>query len=182
MEGPDLVPGQIPPKIHSLEYHGDSSDTSLDTQAARAMEAVLVSTALALDEAVASTSAASDTRRVELTPLPGLSQQFTLQMEREIQEQIQEQSRKLVQEVLHQSANRVMLPSSSEAARASLRQYFQMTLAAAPCSTLAPPPELEKQSAEKPAQYSLTDPFARINPPPPRSPQRELPIGSVQPR
>ena len=179
MEGPDWVPGQIPPKIHSLEYHGDPSDTSLDTQAAHTMEAVSVSTALALDEAVASTSAASDTHRVELTPLPGLSQQFTLQMEREIQEQVQEQSRKLVQEVLHQSANRVMLPPSSEASRASLRQCFQIALAA-PCSTLAPPPELEKQSAENPAQYSLADPFAGINPPPPRSPQRELPIGSVQ--
>ena len=103
-------------KYHSLEYHGDSSDTSLDTQAAHALEAMSVTTAPVLDEAVASTSAPGDTCRVELTPLPGFSQQFTLQMEREIQKQIQEQSRKLVQEVLHQSANRVMPPPSSEAA------------------------------------------------------------------
>ena len=116
VEGPDWVPSQIPPKIHSLEYGGGSSDASFDMQVARAIEAVSVTTALELDEAVASTSAAGDTRRVELTPLPGLSQQFMLQMEREIQKQIQEQSRKLVQEVLHQSANRLMPPSSSEAA------------------------------------------------------------------
>ena len=116
VEGTDWVPSQIPPKIHSLEYRGDLSDTSLDTQVARAMEAVLVTTAPVLDEAVASTSAVGDTYRVELTPLLGLSQQFTLQMEREIQKQIQEQSRKLVQEVLHQSANRVMPLPSSEAA------------------------------------------------------------------
>ena len=115
VEGPDWVPGQIPPKIRSPEYGGGLSDTSLDTQAARAIEAVLVTTAPVPDEVVASTSAAGDTRRVELTPLPGLSQQFMLQMEREIQKQIQEQSRKLVQEVLHQSANWVMLPPLSEA-------------------------------------------------------------------
>ena len=78
VEGPDWVPGQIPPKIHSPEYGGGSSDTSLNMQAARVIEAVSVSIALAPDEAVASTSAMGDTRRVELTSLPGLSQQFTL--------------------------------------------------------------------------------------------------------
>ena len=166
VEGPDWVPGQIPPKIHSPEYGGGSSDTSLDTQVAHAIEAVSVTTTPVPDEVVASTSAAGDTHRVELTPLLGLSQQFTLQMEREIQKQIQEQSQKLVQEVLHQSANRVLLPPSSEAAQASLRQCFQMALAA-PCPTLAPSPELEKQSAEEPAQYSLSDMFAGINLPPP---------------
>ena len=176
VEGPDWVPGQIPPTIRSLEYRGDSNDTSLDTQVACTMEVVSVTTALALDEAVASTSAAGDTRRVELTPLPGLSQQFTLKKEREIQKQIQEQSQKLVQEVLHQSANRVMPLPSSEAARASLRQCFQMALAT-PCPTLAPPPESEKQSAEKPAQYLLADPFARINPPPPELLKESCPLG-----
>ena len=124
MEQRDCVPGQIPPKIHSPEYGRGSSDASFDTQMARTIEAVSVTTAPEPDEVAASTSAVGDTRRVELTPLPGLSQQFTLQTEREIQKQIQEQSRKLVQEVLHQSANRVMLPPSSEAARASLRQCF----------------------------------------------------------
>ena len=109
------------------------------------MEAMSVTTAPALDEAVASTSVAGDTRRVELTPLLGLSQQFTLQMEWEIQKQIQEQSWNLVQEVLHQSANRVMPPPSSEAARASLRQCFQTALAA-PCPTSASPPEVLKES------------------------------------
>ena len=68
------------------------------------------------DEASASTSATGDTRKVELTPLPGLGQQLVLQMEQEIQKRIQEQSRKLVQEVLTQSANRVMPLPSSEAA------------------------------------------------------------------
>ena len=154
-----------PSQIRSPEYGGGLSDTSLNTQAARVIEAVSVTIALVPDEAVASTSAMGDTRRVELTSLPGLSQQFMLQMEREIQKQIQEQSQKLVQEVLHQSANQVKPPPSSEATRASLRQCFQMALAA-PCPTSAPSPELEKQ-AEEPAQYSLADLFAGINPPPP---------------
>ena len=175
MEGPDWVPSQIPPKIRSPEYGGGSSDTSLDKQAARTIKAMSVTTTPAPDKVVASTSAADDTRRVELTPLPGLSQQFTLQMEREIQKQIQEQSRKLVQEVLHQSANWVMLPPSSEAAQASLCQCFQMALAA-PCPTSALPPESEKQLAEEPAQYLLADPFARINPPPPEVLKESCPV------
>ena len=175
VEGLDWVPGQIPPKIRSPEYGGGSSDASFDTQAVCAIEAVSVTTALVPDEAVASTSATGDMRRVELTPLPGLSQQFMLQMEREIQKQIQEQSRKLVQEVLHQSANRVMPPPSSEATRASLHQCFQMALAA-PCPTSAPLPESEKQSAEEPAQYSLADPFAGINPPPPKVLKESCPM------
>ena len=174
MEGLDWVPGQIPPKIRSLEYGEGLSDTSLDTQVARAIEAMLVTTAPEPDEAVASTSATGDTRRVELTPLLGLSQQFMLQMEREIQKQIQEQSRKLVQEVLHQSTNRVMLPPLSEAAQASLCQCFQTALAA-PCPTLAPPPESEEQLAEEPAQYSLVDPFTGINPPHQKSSRRAAP-------
>ena len=165
VEGPDWVPGQIPPKIRSPEYVGSSSDASSDTQAAHAIEAMSVTTGPELDKAAVSTPATGDTRRVELTPLPGLSQQFTLQMEQEIQKQIWEQSRKLVQEVLTQSANRVMPLPSSEAARASLRQCFQMALAT-PGQTSAPPPQSERRSGE-PAQYSLADPFARINPPPP---------------
>ena len=158
VEGPDWVPGQIPPKICSPQYGEGSSDASFDTQVACAIEAVSVTTAPEPDEAAASTSTTGDTRKVELTPLMGLSQQFMLQMEQEIQKQIQE--------VLHQSANRVMLPPSSEATRASLRQCFQMALAA-PCPTSTPPPESEGWSVEEPAQYSLADPFAGINPPPP---------------
>ena len=115
MEERDWVPGQIPPKIRSPDYGGGSSDASFDMQVAHTIEAVSVITAPEPDEAAASTSAMGDTCRLELTPLPGLSQQFTLQMEWEIQKQIQEQSQKLVQEVLHQSANWVMPPPSSEA-------------------------------------------------------------------
>ena len=176
VEGPDWVPGKIPPKIRSPEYGGGSSDASFDMQAARAIEVVSVTTAPEPDEVAASTSAMGDTRRVELAPLLGLSQQFTLQMEREIQKQIQEQSQKLVQEVLHQSANRVMPPPLSEAARASLRQCFQTALAA-PCPTLAPLLESEEQSAEEPAQYSLADPFTRINPPPPEVLKESCAVG-----
>ena len=175
VEGPDWVPGQIPPKIHSPEYGEGLSDASFDTQAARAIKAVSVTTAPEPDEAAASTSAAGDMRKVELTPLPGLSQQFTLQMEREIQKQIQEQSQKLVQEVLHQSANQMMPPPSSEATRASLCQCFQMALAA-PCPTSTPPPELEGRPAEEPAQYSLADPFTGINPPPPEVLKESCPV------
>ena len=175
VEGLDWVPSQIPPKIRSLEYGGGSSDASFDMQAARAIEALLVTTALEPDEAAASTSATGDMRRVELTPLPGLSQQFTLQMEQEIQKQIQEQSWKLVQKVLHQSANWVILLPSSEAAQVSLRQCFQMALATS-CPTSAPPPESEERSAEEPAQYSLADPFAGINPPPPEVLKESCPM------
>ena len=175
VEGPDWVPGQIPPKIRSREYGGGSSDASFDTQVAHAIKAVSVTTAPEPDEAAASTSAADDTCKVELTPLPGLSQQFTLQMEWEIQKQIQEQSRKLVQEVLHQSANWVMPPPSSEAARASLCQCFQMALAP-PCPTSTPPPESKGRLAEEPAQYSLVDPFAGINPPPPEVLKESCPV------
>ena len=96
-------------------------------------------------------------------------------MEREIKKQIQEQSRKLAQEVLHQSANWVMLPPSWEAARASLHQCFQMALAT-PCPTSAPLPESEEQSAEEPIQYSLADPFAGINPPPPEVLKESCPV------
>ena len=99
VEGPDWVPSQIPLKIRSPQYGESWSDASFDTQVAHAIKAVSVTTTPEPDGAAAS-STTGDTRRVELTPLPGLSQQFTLQMEWEIQKQIQEQSQKLVQEVL----------------------------------------------------------------------------------
>ena len=173
VEGPDWVPGQIPPKIHSLEYGGSSSDARFGTQATRAIEAVSVTTGPEPDEASASTSATGDMRRVELTPLPGLGQQFTLQMEQEIQKRIEEQSQKLVQEVLTQSANRVMLPPSSEATRASLCQCFQTALAASG-PTSVPSPQLKGRS-EEPTQYSLADQFAGINLPPPEILQESCP-------
>ena len=81
MEGPEWTPSGIPPKIRSSEY---SSNTSIDTQAARTIQAVWVTANPEPSGAVASTSAGQDTRRVELTPLPGLTQQFAIQVEREI--------------------------------------------------------------------------------------------------
>ena len=100
VEGPEWTPGGIPPKIRSPEYSDNTSDTSIDTQAARTIQAVSVTADLEPGGAVASTSAGHDTRRVELTPFPGLTQQFAIQVEWEIQKQIQERSRQLVQDVL----------------------------------------------------------------------------------
>ena len=45
-----------------------------------------------------------------------------------------------------------------------------------PCPTSALSPESEKQSAEEPAQYSLADPFTRINPPPPEVLKESCPV------
>ena len=167
VEGPEWTPGGIPPKIRSPEYSGNTSDTSIDTQAARTIQAVSVTADPEPGGAVTSTSAGQDTRRVELTPLPGLTQQFAIQVEREIQKQIQECSRQLVQDVLQRSANWIMPPTPSEAARASLSQCFQKALAT-PRTEPAPPPEQPRgQTKWESAQYSLADPFVGINPPPP---------------
>ena len=116
--------------------------------------------------AVASTSAGQDTCRVELTPLPGLTQQFAIQVEREIQKQIEECSRQLVQDILQRSANRIMPPTPLEVARASLSQCFQKTLATSR-TELTPPPEQSGGQTKESPQYSLADPFVGINPPPP---------------
>ena len=111
--------------------------------------------------------AGHDTRRVELTPLLGLTLQFAIQVEQEIQKQIQECSRQLVQDVLQRSANQIMPPTASEAAWASLSQCFQKALAT-PQTELAPLPEQPRGQAKgESAQYSLADPFVGINPPPP---------------
>ena len=167
VEGPEWTPGGIPPKIRSLEYSGNTSDTSIDTQVAHTIQAVSVTADPEPGGAVASTSAGQDTRRVELTPLPGLTQHFTIQVEWEIQKQIQERSRQLVQDVLQRSANRIMPLTPSEAARASLSQCFQKALAT-PWTELAPSPEQPRgQTKGESAQYSLADPFIGINPPPP---------------
>ena len=96
VEGSEWTPGRIPPKIHSPEYSGNISDTSIDTQVARTIQAVSVTADPEPGGAVASTSAGQDTREVELTPLPGLTQQFGIQVEREIQKQIQECSRQIL--------------------------------------------------------------------------------------
>ena len=166
-KGPEWTPGRIPPKIRSPEYSGNTSDTSIDTQAARTIQAVLVTPDPEPGAAVASTSARQDTRRLELTPLPGLTQQFAIQVERQIQKQIQEHSCQLVQDVLQRSANRIMSPTPLEVSRASLSQCFQKALAT-PRSEPAPPPEqLRGQGKGESAQYSLADPFVGITPPPP---------------
>ena len=117
VEGPEWTPSGIPPKIRSPEYSGNTSDTSIDTQAACTIQAVSVTANPEPGGAVASTSTGQDTRRVELTPLPCLTQQFAIQVEREIQKQIQERSHQLVQDVLQRSANRIIPPAPSEAAR-----------------------------------------------------------------
>ena len=116
VEGPEWTPSGIPPKICSAEYSGNTSDTSIDTQVARTIQAVSVTTDPEPGGAVASTSAGQDTRKVELTPLPGLTQQFAIQVEREIQKQIQEHSRQIVQDILKRSTNRIMPLTPSEVA------------------------------------------------------------------
>ena len=140
VEGPKWTPGGIPPKIRSPEYSGNTSDTSIDTQAARTIQAVSVTTDPEPGGAVASTSAGQDTHKVELTPLPGLTQQFAIQVEQEIQKQIQESSCQIVQDVLQRSANQIMPPTPSEAAWTSLSQCFQKALAT-PWTEPAPPQE-----------------------------------------
>ena len=105
-----ILQGFVDPKMQHPEYSGNTSDTSIDTQAARTIQAVSVTADPEPGGAIASTSAGQDTHRVELTPLLGLTQQFAIQVEWEIQKQIQERSRQLVQDVLQRSANRIMPP------------------------------------------------------------------------
>ena len=169
VEGPEWTPGGIPHKIHSPEYSGNTSDASIDTQAAQTIQAVTVTADPEPGGAVVSTSARQDTRRVELTPLLGLTQQFAIQVEWEIQKQIQECSRQLFQDILQRSANRIVPPTPSEVAQASLSQCFQKALAT-PRTEPAPPPEpLRGQTKGESAKYSLADPFVGINPPPPEA-------------
>ena len=90
-------------------------------------------------------------------------------MEREIQKQIQERSRQIVQDVLQRSANQIMPLTPLEVARASLSQCFQKALAT-PRTELAPPTEQPRgQTRGESAKYSLADPFVGINPPPPEA-------------
>ena len=180
VEGPEWVPGQIPPKIRSPEYGGNSSDASSDTQASCIIRAVSLTAAPEQpDQAVTSTSAGGDTRKVELKPLPGLTWEVATHLEREIQKQVEEQSLRIVQDVLQRSANRILPPTSSEAARASLSECFQKAWTgsrstpspAKPVRTEPPPEQSEGQECEEEVQYSLTDPFAGINPIPRQSDQ-----------
>ena len=67
-----------------------------------------------------------------------------------------------------------MPPPSSEAARASLCQCFQMAFAA-PGPMPAPSLQLKERS-EEPTQYSLADLFAGINPPPPEILKESCPM------
>ena len=180
VEGPDWTPGWIPPKIRSPEYSGNTSDTSIDTQAARTIQAVSVTTNPEPGGAVASTSAGQDTRRVDLTPLPGLTQQFTIQVEWEIQKQIQECSRQLVQDVLQRSANWKMPPTPLEAARASLIQCFQRLWALLRLSRHHP---LNNRGADKKGIGPVLTgrPVCWNQPAPTRSPEG-ITLGSARPR
>ena len=181
VEGPEWTPSGIPPKIRSPEYSGNTSDTSIDTQVARTIQAVSVTADPELGGAVASTSAGQDTRRVELTPLPGLTQQFAIQVEQEIQKQIQECSRPLVQDVLQRSANRIVPPTPSEVARASLSQCFQKALAT-PWTEPAPPPE-QPRGSRKGNWPSIHWPTrVGINPPPPEALKESNPDHPAQGR
>ena len=91
-------------------------------------------------------------------------------------------SRKIVQEVLQRSANRIMPPTAMEAARATLSKCFQKAWTGSrsapspskPAKTVRPPEQPEVREREKEVQYSLADPFAGINPVPrqPAQPQR----------
>ena len=171
VEGPEWTPGGIPPQIRSPEYSGNTSDTSIDTQAARTIQAVLVIADPELGGVVASTSARQDTCRVELTPLLGLTQQFAIQVERETQKQIQEHSRQLVQDVLQRSANRIMPPTPSETARASLSQCFQKALAT-PRTEPAPPSGTTEGAGKRGTGPVLTGrPICWNQPTPTRSPE-----------
>ena len=144
------------------------------TQASRIIQVVSLTTAPEQpDQEVASTSAGGDTRKVELKPLPGLTREAATHLEREIhQRQVEEQSLRIVQDVLQRSANRILSPTLSEAARASLTACFQKawtgsrsTLSTAkPVRTKPPPEHPEEQECEEEVQYSLADPFAGINP------------------
>ena len=159
VEGPEWTPGRISPKIRSREYSGNTSNTSIDTKVARTIKAVSVTANPEPGGAVAPTSAGQDSRRVELTPLPGLTQQFTIQVEWEIQKQIQECSCQLVQDVLQRSVNRIMPPTPSEAAQASLSQCFQKASATHRTEPAPPPEQPRGQTKGESAQYSLADPF-----------------------
>ena len=60
-----------------------------------------------------------------------------------------------------------MPPTPSEAARASLSQCFQKALATPRAQLVQPPEQVGGSTKGGPAQYSLADLFAGINPPPP---------------
>ena len=166
VEGLEWTPSRIPPKICSPEYSGNTSDTSIDTQAARTIQAVSVTADPEPGGAVASTSTGQDTHKVELTPLPGLTQQFAIQVEWEIQKQIQERSRQIVQDVLQRSVNRIMPLTPSEAAWASLSQCFRKALATPRTEPVPPPEQPRGQTKGESPKYSLADPFVGINLPP----------------
>ena len=124
VEGDDWTPGHIPQQVRSPEYRADNPrDLSSDTEAALTMQAVTLTTAPAVVENPASETEAKDVRRVELTPLPGIEQ--GAQLEKEIQRRIQQESRRLVSDVLKRSASMARPPPSSESVRAALGACLQ---------------------------------------------------------
>ena len=104
---------------------------------------------------------------MELTPLPGL-EQFEV-VEREIQCRLQQESQRLVRDVLKRSASLACPPLSSDSARDTLGECLQWALAATCLDdrpTRPPPPPPEEPSAVPKA--TLANPFEGINPPPPK--------------
>ena len=110
VEGDDWTPGHVLPQVRSLEYRGNTSkDLSSDMEAALTVQAVSISTALESEEAKPT---AQDARTVELMPLPGL-EQFSV-IEKEIQCRIQQESQRLVRDVLRRSTSLARPPPSSD--------------------------------------------------------------------
>ena len=161
IEGDDWTPGHIPPQVHSPEYRADNSrDLSSDTEAALTMQAMMLDTAPESSGNFASGTAARDARRVELAPLPGIEQGADL--EKEIQRRIQQESHRLVRDVLKRSAGLTRPPPSLESARVTLGACLERALAATCPSDQTAQPPLPPTAPE----FTLTNPFQGINPPP----------------
>ena len=136
-------------------------------EAALSIQAVSLATAPESAEVPISKTATGDVRRVELEPLPGMDQLDAI--EKEIQHRIQQESHRLVHDVLKRSASMARPPPSSESARATLGAHLQRALATTcpddrPTQPPPPPPE-EPPVAPK---TTLANPFTDINPPHPQ--------------
>ena len=181
MEGPEWTPGWIPPKIRSPEYSGNTSDTSIDTQVARTIQAVSVTADPEPGGAVASTSTGQDTPKGVLTPILGLTQQFTIQVEWEIQKQIQERSCQIVQDVLQRSANQIM-PRPLQRQHGLPSASVSRKLWPHPGLSRCHPRTTEGQTKGESPKYSLADPFVGINPPQPEVLKESNPDHSARSR